>query len=158
MASYMYRTITIDVGSESKYLEGYAGESITPGSLCSMSAASNDTYLLNTEKERCVPILIAVENKYGSSGINGIGYTNPEPNKLAIDIKYAMGDYMYLRHFRSGDVAYVIAMEAVTKGDLLAPMTTPAGEFEVCLDVRKCLFLALETTLAAGRVKAAAIY
>ena len=120
-----YHTIQVNIDNRSKYLEGICGSaSILPGSVCQLGPGGTfdvPEYLLNAVETVAAAGIVAVENKYGALGSN---YTNPDPNKLAVDIPYLLEDHIYLRHFRSGDVFLGIATGIIGVGSYVTATVT----------------------------------
>lgn len=146
MYTRIFNTIAISIGQGSKRLEGLAGEEILPGQMVEYqvyteaSAPANliysvdrHTFYLSDDSGSKPFGLIAVENR-----VMGKGYKIP----------YVVGEEIYVRHVKRGDVILGCLKEGSTIaiGDTLgiASDTPNRGCFKKVANCSNCLVIALE--------------
>ena len=115
-------TIAVDAGSDTKYIEAIAGESMLPGNLVYFD-----------ESVSTVPTLMKSISAVDGAQQYLLVVTENTPEGQGVDDAYGVGDTVYARHFRAGDL-FRIRWETTSgfnygeaAGQLLTPLT-PAGE------------------------------
>lgn len=110
MANSSYNTVQIAVTSPSKHIEGdVVAASIYPGFL--VERVTEFTFRPCQITDDFVHSFVATENIYQ-------GYTFT--GNIGTDDFYAVGEHMYLRYARAGDIFWMVAGDVIAGGDLVA--------------------------------------
>lgn len=132
-------TISVDAGSSSKLLEAVASEAILPGHL--LLITSDGKFELYAGTQYHLPALIvAVENV---------------PEGKTVSDEYSIGDKVYARHFRPGDilqVRYYLASAVAIGATVAAEGVLAAGQFTAGNSDNEAICYAIKTD-AGGSVE-----
>lgn len=141
-------TIMLDVGSDSKTLEGrvQTGLSILPGSSISYVNSSTEFTKTPVGIDTVHPLIIAVENAAEGKGVTDV---------------YSQLTKLYARHMRPGDLFLALVEDiVVTFNQPLSISATVAGQFAAITgtDPDLATVFAFEVSASTGAAKLVKVY